>query len=125
MPERLIAAAVPGSSIRPGHSFEGLAHDGEEPSCPSVGDALDRAERAHAELRELVHGILPAMVTRGGLAAGVRALVRGLDVPVGVDVPDDGMLHVEVQDHGVGGARPDESGLLGLDDRVAALGGTL
>ena len=72
---------------------------------------------AHAELRELVHGILPAILTRGGLAAGVRALVRGLDVPVGVDVPDDGMLHVEVQDDGVGGARPDESGLLGLDDR--------
>ena len=38
---------------------------------------------------------------------------------------DDGMLHLDVRDDGVGGARPDGSGLLGLQDRVAALGGRL
>jgi signal transduction histidine kinase len=38
---------------------------------------------------------------------------------------DDSVLHVDVRDDGAGGARPDGSGLLGLGDRVAALGGRL
>jgi signal transduction histidine kinase len=38
---------------------------------------------------------------------------------------EDGALHVDVCDDGIGGARRDGSGLLGLDDRVAALGGRL
>jgi glucose-6-phosphate-specific signal transduction histidine kinase len=37
----------------------------------------------------------------------------------------DGALRVHVRDDGVGGARPDGSGLLGLRDRLAALGGRL
>jgi signal transduction histidine kinase len=41
-------------------------------------------------------------------------------------VTSDGWLHVEVSDDGIGGARTaDGSGLLGLEDRVAALGGRL
>jgi signal transduction histidine kinase len=38
---------------------------------------------------------------------------------------DNGILHVEVRDDGVGGAIPDGTGLVGLDDRVAAAGGRL
>jgi signal transduction histidine kinase len=38
---------------------------------------------------------------------------------------DDGVLNVEVCDDGVGGARPEGSGLLGLQDRIAALAGRL
>jgi signal transduction histidine kinase len=38
---------------------------------------------------------------------------------------DDGELHVHVRDDGIGGARPDGTGLLGLRDRVAAVGGQL
>jgi signal transduction histidine kinase len=38
---------------------------------------------------------------------------------------DDGTLAVHVRDDGIGGARPDGSGLLGLADRLAALGGRL
>jgi signal transduction histidine kinase len=34
-------------------------------------------------------------------------------------------LHLQVQDDGIGGARPDGSGLLGMADRLAALGGQL
>jgi signal transduction histidine kinase len=34
---------------------------------------------------------------------------------------EDGNLRVEVRDDGVGGARPDGSGLLGLADRLAVL----
>ena len=37
----------------------------------------------------------------------------------------DEELRVEVRDYGVGGAVPDGAGLVGLDDRVAALGGRL
>jgi signal transduction histidine kinase len=38
---------------------------------------------------------------------------------------EDGTLAVEVRDDGVGGARPDGSGLVGLADRLVALGGRL
>jgi GAF domain-containing protein len=38
---------------------------------------------------------------------------------------EDGRLHVEVRDDGVGGADPDGHGLLGMTDRVTALGGRL
>ncbi|HTT30339.1 MAG TPA: GAF domain-containing protein [Solirubrobacteraceae bacterium] len=38
---------------------------------------------------------------------------------------DDGVLHLEVRDDGVGGAQVDGHGLLGLRDRLAALDGTL
>jgi signal transduction histidine kinase len=128
-----------------------------------VVEALDQAELANAELRELAHGILPTVLARGGLRAGVDALVSRARVPVDVDVTDerlpadieasayfvvsealtnvvkhsaadeaevrawvtDGLLHVEVRDDGVGGAQPDGTGLLGLGDRLTALGGRL
>jgi signal transduction histidine kinase len=52
-----------------------------------VGEALDQAQQGNAELRELAHGILPAVLTRGGLRAGVDAVVQRLALPIGVDVP--------------------------------------
>jgi len=51
-----------------------------------VAEALQHAEQANAELRELAHGILPAALTRGGLRAGVDALVSRVSLPVSVDV---------------------------------------
>jgi GAF domain-containing protein len=54
-----------------------------------VAEALRHAEQANAELRELAHGILPAALTRGGLRAGVEALVPRVSLPVSVDVPDE------------------------------------
>jgi signal transduction histidine kinase len=126
-----------------------------------VAEALQSAEAANRELRELAHGLLPDVLIRGGLAAGVESIVLGLRVPVDVAVPEDrfaseiessayfvvaealtnmakhsgaqhanvaarvenGTLRIDVCDDGVGGARPDGSGLLGLRDRVVALGG--
>jgi signal transduction histidine kinase len=38
---------------------------------------------------------------------------------------EDGTLAVEVRDDGVGGARPEGSGLVGLADRLAVLDGRL
>jgi signal transduction histidine kinase len=51
-----------------------------------VTEGLQHAEEANSELRELAHGILPAALTRGGLRAGVEALVSRVSLPVSVDV---------------------------------------
>jgi signal transduction histidine kinase len=128
-----------------------------------VTEALDHAQRANVELRELAHGILPAVLTDGGLHAGVEALASRMPLPVKNDVSvgrlpspveatayfvvsealtnvakharagqaevtariEEGRLAVRVRDDGVGGARPDGSGLVGLADRLAALNGEL
>jgi PAS domain S-box-containing protein len=51
-----------------------------------VAEAREQAERATAELRELVHGILPSVLARGGLSAGVETLASRMPIPVDVDV---------------------------------------
>ncbi len=59
----------------------------DEESGPAlVNEALDHAQQATDELRELVHGILPAVLTKGGLRAGVDALAARTPVPVDIDV---------------------------------------
>ena len=61
--------------------------EGDAGVSEMVAEALRHAEAANAELRELAHGILPAALTRGGLRAGVEALVSRVSLPVSVDVP--------------------------------------
>jgi signal transduction histidine kinase len=128
-----------------------------------LAEALGSAERATAEVRDLAHGILPSVLTRGGLRAGVNAFVSRMDLPVDIDVlserlpgdmeasayfivaealtnvvkharatratvraaADDGVLTLEVRDDGVGGANLEGHGLVGVADRVDALGGRL
>jgi signal transduction histidine kinase len=144
-----------------------LAHralQNEEQDLPALlTEALDHAEQANVELRELAHGILPPVLTQGGLRVGVEALASRMPVPVVIDVSvgrlpaaveatayfvvaealtnvakharagraevtariEHGALAVQVQDDGVGGARPDGSGLIGLADRLAAVDGEL
>jgi PAS domain S-box-containing protein len=51
-----------------------------------VAAALDHAEQATVELRELVQGILPPVLTRGGLQPAVEALAARLPVSVELDV---------------------------------------
>jgi signal transduction histidine kinase len=62
-----------------------LAH-ADANSVQLVAEALRHAEQANAELRELAHGILPAALTRGGLCAGVEALVSRFSLPVSLDM---------------------------------------
>jgi signal transduction histidine kinase len=126
-------------------------------------DALASAEQATDELRELARGILPTVLTRGGLHAGIGVLVARLPLPVEVEVPrerlppdleastyfivaealtnvvkharatrasvtaalEDGGLRLEVRDDGIGEADPNGHGLVGIADRVHALGGRL
>jgi signal transduction histidine kinase len=128
-----------------------------------MADALEQAQQANEELRELAHGILPPVLASGGLQPAVKVLVSRLRVPVEVAVPgerlpaeieasayfviaealtnvvkhararraeinawvDDRVLHLDVRDDGIGGARADGTGLVGLHDRLAALGGRL
>jgi signal transduction histidine kinase len=137
--------------------------NGEDDGPALVTEALDNAQQATDELRELAHGILPGVLTHGGLRAAVEALASRTPVPVenGVAVGrlpaaleatayfvvaealtnvakharaahaevtariEHGTLAVHVRDDGVGGARPDGSGLVGLADRLAALDGRL
>jgi PAS domain S-box-containing protein len=139
-----------------------LEHEDED-VLALVTEALEQAERATDELRELSHGILPGILTHGGLHAGVQALASRMPVPVESEVcagrfpaavestayfvvaealtniakharagrvavtahVEDGTLRVQVRDDGVGGARPEGSGLVGLGDRLAALDGRL
>jgi signal transduction histidine kinase len=51
-----------------------------------IAEALDGAEQSNAELRELAHGLLPAVLMHGGLRAAVAAVVSRLDLPVDADV---------------------------------------
>ena len=137
--------------------------DGKESAFRLMDEALDHAEQATAEVRELAHGILPSVLTHGGLRAGVNALAARMPVPVETDVAVDRLpapveatayfvvaealtnvakhahaghaavtAHVEhdtlrlrVRDDGVGGARSEGSGLVGLADRLAVLDGRL
>jgi signal transduction histidine kinase len=56
------------------------------PAVELLDEALGHAESAKAELRELAHGILPRALARGGLRAGIDALVSRVHLPVSVEV---------------------------------------
>lgn len=51
-----------------------------------LDEALSNAERASKELRDIVRGILPASLTRGGLRSGLDSLLGDLALPVGLTV---------------------------------------
>jgi len=51
-----------------------------------LNEAIDQANQATTELRELSHGILPGVLVHGGLRAGVEALASRTPVPVEIDV---------------------------------------
>jgi signal transduction histidine kinase len=56
------------------------------PGVKLVNEALDHAERANTELRDLAHGILPGALTSRGLRAGIEGLVSRVRLPVSVEV---------------------------------------
>lgn len=60
--------------------------DGDDSPEQLITDALEQAEAANTELRELAHGILPRVLVHGGLRHGVNALVSRLQLPVTTDV---------------------------------------
>jgi signal transduction histidine kinase len=137
----------------------------DSPVAADIAEAHDMAKQVLVELRELIRGVHPRVLTDRGLGAAVRDAAGRSPVPVQVDVTVDGRppaavevaafyvvsealanvakhsraarcsvrgrmagdrLVVEVLDDGVGGADIEAgTGLLGLADRLAVLGGTL
>jgi signal transduction histidine kinase len=166
---RVVRDLHDGAQQRLVHAVMTLQLARSEPNAPPqlaqlVGDALEHTTAAIEELRELAHGIHPALLTTRGLAAAVESLADRAPVPVRVEIPEERYpapvesaayfvaaealtnvakyagasaahvvmtvsneaLVIEVQDDGVGGARPSTgSGLAGLRDRLAAFHGQL
>jgi signal transduction histidine kinase len=56
-----------------------------EPTADLINEALRHAERGNAELRELVHGILPASLSRAGLRSGLESLIADISTPVDLE----------------------------------------
>jgi signal transduction histidine kinase len=56
--------------------------DGQAALRSLLEESLRHAERATAELRDVVHGILPAALTSGGLRSGIESLVCDLPLLV-------------------------------------------
>jgi signal transduction histidine kinase len=143
---------------------QGRRADASPELAALLDEALDDARAAIDELRELAHGIHPAILTHRGLAAAVDALADRAPVPVDIEIAEGrypasvesaayfvaaealtnvakyarataahvtasattDRLVLTVEDDGVGGAiLAPGRGLSGLEDRVAALGGTL
>jgi signal transduction histidine kinase len=59
---------------------------GEDQAPALMRDGITQAEAAMDELRELAHGILPSVLTSGGLRAGVASLVSRMTVPVDIEI---------------------------------------
>ncbi|WP_420168495.1 sensor domain-containing protein [Streptomyces violaceoruber] len=137
----------------------------EEPLAGLLAQAHGEAQAALVELRELIRGIHPRVLTDRGLAAAVEDLADRSPVPVDLDLDlphrfleavesavyfavcealanvakhsratraavearvDGGRLDVRVRDNGVGGAdKAEGTGLEGVADRLAVLGGRL
>ncbi|HUA29786.1 MAG TPA: histidine kinase [Streptosporangiaceae bacterium] len=135
------------------------------PAAETVAAAHDQAKQLMAELRELIHGIQPQVLTDLGLPAALGELADQSSVPVTVDVHLDGrlprhiennayfavaealtnvakhsgatgasvtarlhggLLAIEINDNGHGGADPGRgTGLTGLADRMAVAGGRM
>jgi signal transduction histidine kinase len=94
-------------------------------------EALARRSAVPVELDIRVKGRLPQPVEIAAYYAVAEALTnvakhaRASSAEVQVEI-GQGVLHVSVRDDGIGGANPGRgSGIVGLKDRVEALGGTI
>ncbi len=134
-------------------------------AAPLLDDARQQTALALAELRELIRGVHPQILSDRGLAAAIRDVAGRSPVPVELDLRLDGRLPapvevtayfavnealanlarhsgaaagrvaawtqdrrlmLEVSDDGTGGADPARgTGLTGLADRAATVGGRL
>ncbi|WP_030245297.1 MULTISPECIES: sensor histidine kinase [unclassified Streptomyces] len=134
-------------------------------AAKEVGEAHALAKEALTELRELIRGIHPQILTERGLPAAARDIAGRCPVPTDLDLDlpvrlpatveqtayyvtsealtnvarhsgaarcrvtarcRDGVLRLDIQDNGSGGADPARgTGLTGLADRIAAADGRM
>jgi signal transduction histidine kinase len=157
--QRLVSLAFEAGRV------EGLAKTGEIDLATQVGILREGLVEVVDDLRELSHGIHPAILSEGGLRPALATLARRSPLPVELDVQAVGRLPepvevcvyyvvseamtnaikhaqatyvavgldadaartlLDVRDDGVGGVDARRgTGLVGLSDRVNALGGTM
>jgi signal transduction histidine kinase len=65
---------------------DALRRDDRAAAEALVGESLEHTGTANVQLRELAQGIMPAVLTRGGLAAAIESLASRTPLPVAVDV---------------------------------------
>ncbi len=146
-------------------SAEDLVHGSPDDLRPSLSHIEEGLVEALDDLREISHGIHPAILSEGGLRPALSRLARRSAVPVELDIrgldrlpepvevcvyyvvsealanvvkharasvvrveleADDAAVRLRVRDDGEGGTDPSRgSGLIGLRDRVEALGGRI
>jgi signal transduction histidine kinase len=144
---------------------EAMVPPGSDELRAQLSRAAQGLANAVEDLQEISRGIHPAILSKGGLEAALKALARRSAVPVELDVrvdrrlPEgaevaayyvisealtnatkhaeaslvrvdvvaaDSVLRLDVDDDGVGGADPHlGTGLVGLRDRVEAVGGRM
>jgi signal transduction histidine kinase len=130
-----------------------------------IARVADELNGVTEELREISHGIHPAILSEDGLCPALDTLARRAAIPVELDIRTEtrwadpievaayyvvsealtnatkharascahvtvseraALLHLSIRDDGIGGADPARgSGLIGLRDRVQALGGSI
>jgi signal transduction histidine kinase len=69
----------------------------DSPAAATVAAAHDQAKQLMAELRELIHGIQPQILTDLGLPAALDELADQSAIPVTVDAPLCGRLPVQAE----------------------------
>jgi signal transduction histidine kinase len=96
------------------------------PAEPFVAEAVEQLQHGLAELRDLAHGIHPAVLSeRGRALTNVAKHAQATHATVSIEI-DDGALIAQIADDGLGGASTTAGAeLRGLADRLDALGGTL
>jgi signal transduction histidine kinase len=66
---------------------ERALEDGDPDARSLVGEALEAVEQGNEALRELSHGILPSVLTHGGLQAAVTTIASRIKLPVDLHIP--------------------------------------
>jgi len=90
--QRLVTLALSLRLLRSQHAPNSAAHLAEQ-----LEDAETELDRAISELRDLAHGIFPAVLADGGLAVAVRALAEEGRVPIATRDLPEGRLSAAVE----------------------------
>jgi signal transduction histidine kinase len=91
---RVVRDLHDGAQARLIHAIIALEHAKAHDAVPAdarplVEEALMHTRSAIDELRDLAHGIHPAILTNRGLAAAIEALADRAPLPVQIEIPDE------------------------------------